>query len=67
VRDARAALATATLFDQVALDPVALAAKERDGLAALVRDFDVVDAGAAGELALAAPALSASRPDAPGP
>ena len=32
-----------------ALDPVALAAQQRDRLAALVGDLDVVDAGAAGE------------------
>ncbi len=38
--------------DQMTLDPVALAAEQRDGLAALVGNLDVVDARAPGELAL---------------
>src|SRR5207247_1301225 len=40
------------IFDDMSLDPVALAAKERDRFAALIRHFDIVDSGAARQAAL---------------
>src|SRR5207244_3857992 len=40
------------IFDDMALDPIALAAKERDRFAALIRDFDIVDACPTRETAL---------------
>src|SRR5450432_3674794 len=43
-----------TLRNDLALDPVRLATKQRHGLAALVPDLDVIDAGAAARRSLLA-------------